>query len=223
MERTERYVAAFHAPALPHAEDRHEIDVAAAALSQLLDQLLLGVILTDAGAHLYYANHEARGILARCDGLAEGPDGLKAATVASTCRLRHALALMAVTVANDSGAPEARCLSLPRPGPSRRAPLLLTLAALPGLPGRTAIFIDVPEHLHRVSHGTLAEIFGLTPREAALAALLADGHELRDCASILAMAEGTARNHLKHVFEKTMTHSQVALVAQLCRMVGPCR
>jgi DNA-binding CsgD family transcriptional regulator len=101
--------------------------------------------------------------------------------------------------------------------------LLLTLSALPGLPGRTAIFIDAPEHLRPVSRGALAEVFGLTPREAALAALLADGHELRDCASILGMSEGTARNHLKHVFEKTMKHSQVALVAQLCRMVGPCR
>jgi DNA-binding CsgD family transcriptional regulator len=223
MERTERHVAAIHAPTSPHAEDRHDIDIAAAVLSQLLDQLVVGVILADADARLYYANGEAHGILARCDGLADSPDGLKAATAASTYRLRHALALMGVTVANDSGAPETHCLCLPRPGPSRRAPLLLTLSALRGLPGRIAIFIDVPEHLQPVSRVALVEVFGLTPREAALAALLADGHELRDCASILAMGEGTARNHLKHVFEKTMKHSQVALVAQLCRIVGPCR
>ncbi len=65
--------------------------------------------------------------------------------------------------------------------------------------------------------------FGLTPREAALAGLLADGHALRDCARLLDMGEGTARNHLKHVFEKTVKHTQATLVAQLCRLAGPCR
>jgi len=49
--------------------------------------------------------------------------------------------------------------------------------------------------------------FGLTPRKAALADMLADGHQLRDCARMLAIGEGTASNHLKHVFEKTAKHN----------------
>jgi DNA-binding CsgD family transcriptional regulator len=224
MQPTARHVAAFHTPALTCAEDRHDAGVSAAILGQLLDQLLIGVILVDTDSRPWYANREARRILASHDGLAEGPDGLRAATAASTCRLRHALALLAgVTPASEGDASAARFLSLPRPGPSRRAPLLLTFSALSGPPGRTVIFIHVPEHLHPVSRGAMAEVFGLTPREAALAALLADGHELRHCAGLLAMGEGTARNHLKHVFEKTMKHSQGALVSQLCRMVGPYR
>jgi DNA-binding CsgD family transcriptional regulator len=217
------YVDAFHAPAPSRTEDRHHADVSAVLLGQLLDQLLIGVILADADSRLRYANREARRILASHDGLAEGPDGLRASTAASTRRLRHALALTGLARASDDGASAARYLSLPRPDPPQRAPLLLTFSALPGSPGRTAIFIDIPEHRHPVSRGAMAEVFGLTPREAALAALLADGHELRDCAGLLAMGEGTARNHLKHLFEKTMKHSQGALVAQLCRTVGPYR
>ncbi|WP_266183916.1 helix-turn-helix transcriptional regulator [Dyella humicola] len=216
-------VDALHAPASTRDEARHDAGASAAVLGELLDQLLIGVILADADSRPWYANREARRLLASHDGLAEGPDGLRASTTAGTRRLRHALALRGLAPASDRDASAARYLSLPRPGLSRRAPLLLTFSALSGSPGRTAIFIDVPEHLQPVSRGAMAEVFGLTPREAALAALLADGHELRDCAGLLAMGEGTARNHLKHVFEKTMKHSQGALVAQLCRMVGPYR
>jgi DNA-binding CsgD family transcriptional regulator len=216
-------VDARHAPAPLRDEAGHDAGVSAAVLGDLLDQLLVGVILADADSHPCYANREARRILASHDGLAQGPDGLRASTTGGTRRLRQALALTGLAPASDGDASAARYLSLPRPGPARRAPLLLTFSALAGSPGRTAIFIDVPEHLQPVSRGAMAEVFGLTPREAALAALLADGHELRDCAGLLAMGEGTARNHLKHVFEKTMKHSQGALVAQLCRMVGPYR
>lgn len=217
------YVDAVHCPVLGRTGDRLDSGVSAALLGQLLDQLQIGVILADADARARYANREGQRILASHDGLAEGPDGLSASTAAGTRRLRHALALIGLAQACNGDAASTRYLSLPRPGPARRAPLLLTFSALPGSPPRTAIFIDVPEHLHPVSRGAMAEVFGLTPREAALAALLADGHELRDCAGLLAMGEGTARNHLKHLFEKTMKHSQGALVAQLWRMAGPYR
>ncbi|WP_049621162.1 LuxR C-terminal-related transcriptional regulator [Frateuria defendens] len=62
----------------------------------------------------------------------------------------------------------------------------------------------------------------LTRREAVLVILLSDGRDLHDCAQRLAISDGTARNHLKHVFEKTALHSQAALVARLRGFVGPC-
>ncbi|MHA6205407.1 helix-turn-helix transcriptional regulator [Dyella soli] len=191
-------------------------------LAQVLDQLPTGVVLVDAASRLCYANREARDILATRDGLADSPAGLAATSAADTRRLRQALALMGMAIpgAGDSSAP--RYLCLPRAAP-RAPPLLLRLLALPGPPARTVVFITAPEHLPPVSREAMMAIFGLTPREAALAGLLADGHELRDCAQLLAIGEGTARNHLKHVFEKTAKHSQVALVAQLCRLAGTTR
>ncbi|WP_146745280.1 helix-turn-helix transcriptional regulator [Dyella jiangningensis] len=193
----------------------------AALLPQLLDQLLIGVILADDQARPCYINRAARELLARHDGLEDSPAGLTAATVAQTRRLRHTVALLA---AQDIDAPASavRYLGLRRRA-AHAAPLLVRLTALPGPPRGVAIFVTAPEHFQPVPREALTVAFGLTPREAALAGLLADGHELRDCARLLAMGEGTARNHLKHVFEKTVKHSQATLVATLCRMAGPCQ
>jgi DNA-binding CsgD family transcriptional regulator len=202
-----------HASGLPGACD-------ASLLSTLLDQLLIGVMLTDATARLCYANRRAQELLAEHDSLVLGPAGLVAATESATRRLRHALALTAAPQP-DSLMP-ARYLALPRRSAQGRA-LLLRLSPLPGTAPLAAIFITPPEHLPPVPREAITEAFGLTPREAALAGLLAEGHELRDCARLLLIGEGTARNHLKHVFEKTVKHSQSALVAELCRIAGPCR
>lgn len=194
----------------------------AVLLQQLLDQLLIGVILTDDQARPCFINRVARELLARQDGLADSPTGLTAATAAHTHRLRHTVALMAAAEAIDAPACGSRYLGLPRRAP-HAAPLLVRLSPLPGPPRGVAVFVTAPEHLQPVPREALTVAFGLTPREAALAGMLADGHELRDCARLLAMGEGTARNHLKHVFEKTVKHSQATLVATLCRMAGPCQ
>lgn len=196
--------------------------VRVALLQQLLDQLLIGVILVDAQAQPSFLNHQARDLLARRDGLVVGPAGLKAASAADTRGLRHAIALAAASIRSDGRPARPHYLALRRRS-RRAAPWLLRLSPLPGPPPEVVVLVTTPEHLRPLPPEALAVAFGLTPREAALAGMLADGHELRDCARLLAMAEGTARNHLKHVFEKTVQHSQATLVAALCRMAVPCR
>jgi DNA-binding CsgD family transcriptional regulator len=61
----------------------------------------------------------------------------------------------------------------------------------------------------------LRDAFSLTDREARVAALLGDGLSLGEIARNLRMGPGTARNHLKAVFEKTGTKRQAELVALL--------
>lgn len=196
--------------------------VRAALLQQLLDELLIGVIVVDAQARLSFVNRQGRDLLARHDGLIDDPAGLKARTAAHTRRLRHAVALMAASARVDDTPALTHYLGLPRRS-RRTAPLLLRLSPLPGPPPEVVVLVTTPEHLRPLPPEALTAAFGLTPREAALAGMLADGHQLRDCARLLAMGEGTARNHLKHVFEKTVKHSQATLVAALCRMAAPCR
>jgi len=199
-----------------------EGDVRAALLQHLLDELLIGVMVVDAQARPSFVNRQGRDLLARRDGLIDAASGLKAGSVAQTRRLRHAVALMAAAAASEQSAGLIHYLGLPRR--SRRAtPLLLRLSPLPGPTAAVVALVTTPEHLHPLPPAALVAAFGLTPREAALAGMLADGHELRDCARLLAIGEGTARNHLKHVFEKTVQHSQATLVAALCRMAVPCR
>lgn len=66
--------------------------------------------------------------------------------------------------------------------------------------------------------GMLRVAFGLTDREAVVAALLAEGLSLPELARHLGLQVGTARNHLKSVFEKTGTTRQGELVALLARL-----
>jgi DNA-binding CsgD family transcriptional regulator len=199
-------------------------------LLQLLDQLDSGVILVGAAAEPCFINSQAMRILAEADGLMLGPSGLLAATPFATGRLRQAIAGVRPldggrSPPGPSAAPPMR-LRLPRP--SRRPPLLLSLYPIWRLDGATAsiprpsvgIFVTEPDVCGRIDRDALADAFRLTPREAAVADLLASGHDLKGAAQALAIGIGTARNHLKRVFEKTDTHSQARLMALLRGFVG---
>jgi DNA-binding CsgD family transcriptional regulator len=104
--------------------------------------------------------------------------------------------------------------------PSGRPPLLATLlpigGALPGLRApQVAVFIAEPDAPPALDRAALADTYRLTCRETEIAALLAGGLALETIAARLGIGIGTARNHLKRVFDKTGTSSQAALVASL--------
>jgi DNA-binding CsgD family transcriptional regulator len=203
------------------------------SLLQLLDQLDSGVILVGAAAEPSFINSQAMRILAEADGLMLGPTGLLAATSAATGQLRQAIAgvrgLYDGRSRPDPAAEPQMRLRLPRL--SHRPPLLLSLYPIWRLDGATAsiprpsvgIFVTEPDACGRIDRDALADAFRLTPHEAAVADLLASGHDLKAAARALLIGIGTARNHLKHVFEKTDTHSQARLMAVLRGFVGPRR
>ncbi|MGH8221806.1 MAG: LuxR C-terminal-related transcriptional regulator, partial [Woeseiaceae bacterium] len=200
------------------------------SLLQLLDQVDSGVILVDAVGEPRFINSRAARILIEADGLTLGPAGLLAAASAATRRLHQVIAGMKPV---DDGLPRPGVVeqrtSLRLPRPSRRPPLLLSLypiwrldgAAPSGRRPSVGIFISEPDVCAPIDRDALADAFRLTPREAAVADLLASGHDLKGAAQALAIGIGTARNHLKHVFEKTDTHSQARLMAVLRGFVGP--
>ncbi len=64
----------------------------------------------------------------------------------------------------------------------------------------------------------LRRIFGLTPKEAELAARIATGERLESVAEALSISREHARQRLKIIFEKTATHRQAELVALLSRL-----
>jgi DNA-binding CsgD family transcriptional regulator len=64
----------------------------------------------------------------------------------------------------------------------------------------------------------LMRIFGLTPAEAKIAAIIGCGHSPEYAADVMGIALETARNQLKAVFAKTQTHRQGELVALLSRL-----
>ena len=62
---------------------------------------------------------------------------------------------------------------------------------------------------------TLRTLYGLSPREAEMALLLANGHDIRKSAAQLKIGEGTARYYVKVIMAKTDTHRQSELVRLL--------
>jgi DNA-binding CsgD family transcriptional regulator len=100
------------------------------------------------------------------------------------------------------------CRILPVPpaaaGPFLGARALLTFSEVQRAPSPAPILI--------------AAAFALTPAEARLAALLAQGMAPAEAARRLGISRETARNQLKAIFNKTGTHRQAELVALLSKL-----
>ena len=98
-------------------------------------------------------------------------------------------------------------------------------ARAPFLHARALLLLKPVTKPARPDWPLLAEIFGLTPAEARLAARLATGEALEQAADELAITKATARNQLQSVFRKTDVNRQAELVALLSslRLSSPLR
>lgn len=66
----------------------------------------------------------------------------------------------------------------------------------------------------------IAQLFGLTPTEAFLATLLANGFTLTDAAEKLDVTENTVRSYAKRIFAKTGVSRQADLVRLVLKSVA---
>jgi len=177
-----------------------------------MESLDVGVILLDPRKHPYHVNAAAERILRDRDGLDWTAAGPVASRESDTRRLRACV---------DAADGEA-CL-LPRP--SGKRPLVLRVVPIDGgrngrhyantVPGCLAVYVRDPDHQLEQQIKPIAAAFGLTPRETAVASLLARGLSLAGMAAELGITIGNARVHLKNIFQKTETHSQSELMRLL--------
>ncbi|HWB49594.1 MAG TPA: hypothetical protein VG651_10830 [Stellaceae bacterium] len=91
-------------------------------------------------------------------------------------------------------------------------------ARAPFLGARALLVLTPAEPRRGPSAAMLARLFGLTPAEARLGSLLAEGMALEAAAAELRIGKETARTQLKAIFDKTDTHRQPELVALLARI-----
>ncbi|MBL8291281.1 MAG: helix-turn-helix transcriptional regulator [Bryobacterales bacterium] len=85
------------------------------------------------------------------------------------------------------------------------------------MPSVIAMITD-PERNLPVLPALLEYFYGLTRREAAVAAKLADGVAVEELAKQLGIRYETARTHLRRIYEKTGTSRQSELVSLVARM-----
>jgi DNA-binding CsgD family transcriptional regulator len=180
-------------------------------LSEALERLDHGAILCDAHGRPTLINRRAGVLLG--DGLGLGSRSLRAANALASDRL-----LAAIREAAHSTAGVARKIRIPRAAP--KPPLLLDIMPVarisPADGGRApcvVIFITEPDAPPDIDSEALADSYRLTPREAEIATLLADGINIAAIAAQLSLAIGTVRLNLKRVFAKTGARSQAAFVA----------
>ena len=175
-----------------------------ASVSELLDHTRAGVIQLDRRGRIVAANDSARELLCRNDGLSDDGGELRAVRHQDDSRLEALLA----------GA-------LPRFG-EQAASGSMTVRRMPPMPGfalhvkpvagrevdyrsrhvAALVLIADPVSRARIDPEGVEAVLGLTPTEAEIAVLLAEGCTLRQIAASTGRGYSTVRTHLKHMFAK---------------------
>ncbi len=178
----------------------------------LLEALRGPALISDASGRLLSANSAARRLLEEADGMAISASRLVAMHQADTPRIRRAIA----SAASEGEHSSLRLQRLPG-----RLPLSLRIVPIGQLgpafgdPRSVAIFITEPDAELPIDQAAIEEAFGLAPREAELACLLAAGLSVTAMATATGLTVGSVRTYLKRIYGKTRARSQSSLVALL--------
>lgn len=187
--------------------------------AEALDAAAAGVVLVDAGRDVVHANRAAAAMLAAGDPIR---------TAAGQLELTHELVAGSLQRAIDT-ASGANADSTGTGVPARRADgQPLTVQVMPlgrrtgfGAPrAAAAVFVSEAVSGPASSSEILGVLFNLTPAEARLFGLLAQGRELPEIARDLGISLATARTHLAHIYQKTGQSSRAGLV-HLARDIAP--
>lgn len=183
--------------------------------SAALDVLSFGVLILDEAGQVSFANSAMSDIAAARDGIRFTSAGLSLCNpeedrtyrrlVENTRRrsFLHTPAKTALTATRVSGRRPYSILVCPFP----RADLY------PSLGNSVLVCVSDPAQTSHITEETLAALYRLTPAEARLAVSLVRFGNLAAAAANCGLTEGSARQYMKRIFEKTGTHGQVELVA----------
>ncbi|HYG90390.1 MAG TPA: helix-turn-helix transcriptional regulator [Azospirillum sp.] len=184
----------------------------------LLDSFTVGTLVVDDTCRPLVINKRAQEIIDTKDGIFLQHGRLAANSAASTTALRQAVAAASEAGPSDRPA-QTIILALKRQEAQRELivsvrPMNRNGFANHAFRGAYMVICD-PHGSGPVQPNWLRSIYGLTPAEARLTVELARGGTLEDAAKTLGITIGTARVHLKHIFNKTETNRQPELVRLL--------
>jgi DNA-binding CsgD family transcriptional regulator len=176
---------------------------------QALDQLCAGVIVTDSSGLMIEMNRAADAIVQLGDGLLIREARLCARRVFETAKVSRLIAGATEEKSRPTGGRMVigRSSGLP---PYTLA--VLPLNAAPIDDRRFAIIIIVDPTRYVPSEKDLADLFGLSPAEARVAAALMTGESLTDIAAASAVQITTVRTQLRSILRKVGVKRQCDLV-----------
>ena len=204
--------------------------VPARVLASALDALSAAILILDADGRVWHANHSARELLRRGDGMRVANGRLVCARSTDHQALRSALALAAASPSSGAG-PGTSSFRVFRPSLNRDlgvfvSPLTRDGTASPvgslqsGEVGFVLLEVTDPAEVVAISPEHVARIFGLTPSESRLAAALAARASLAEYAARAGVKRETARWTLKRVLQKTGCRRQSELVLAVALASG---
>jgi DNA-binding CsgD family transcriptional regulator/PAS domain-containing protein len=223
-----RQVAAFAAllPVLSEAwalSELRAIARAETAMSLVVSETSpWGIIVLNCQGRVIGANARAERILAAGEGL-QYVQGRLHALKGADDRTLQAVIASKLTFSSSGLGEERSLLSIARPG--GKLPLILRFSSLardedlvlPAAPALLVFLSDVSEG-SCLTEAELEQLFGLSRREAILALHLAEGLTLPVAVQRMGISHNTGRAHLRDIFAKTGTHSQLELVRLLNRV-----
>ncbi len=182
-----------------------------------LDVLAVGVITLDAEANAIFMNEEATAILKMNDGLSIAHGRLALTHTADTRELLSALKQACRKDANSTF----RTFRISRP--SGRQAYQCVVSLLDGelklqysQSAVAMIFLTDPERFGGC-RALFVALYSLTPKEAHLAELMAQGESIARASERMGIMTSTARSHLKHLMLKVGAKRQAELISVLLK------
>ena len=207
---------------IPHVQralairDRLEAhEIRASALTSVVEQSHIGVIMLDQRGRILEATGLAERLLKAGCGMRRASDYALWLREPAGSQLRQWVMTGLPPKDNSQG-----CLSVPRGGGLHSISLVVTpmpavRVAWTGADPRWLVFVFDPEQRVKPSAELISRELGISAREGEIAVLLSLGHTLSSVATQLGISLHTVRVHLKHIFEKTGAHSQSDLVRRV--------
>lgn len=191
--------------------------------SNAVERMLIGTIILDEKGIITKISLATQKILDRKDGI-EVVNGTLRLHSASENRELQRMIEKALGAAGAEAALFTTALSVSRPSGRAKLSILVRPIPLgPISPGvhrpSVAVFIRDPESPLETPEDVVRQLFGLTPAEASLALLMANGLSLEEAAEKLDIRKNTARAHLRSIFSKTGVTRQTELVRVLLHSV----
>ena len=191
-------------------------------LTQLLDITGLGIVQLDARGRIVTANDRALDLLRTGDALYDTGGFLFAQGQASDDAFQAVLA-RALPPFGDRG--EGGSMTIKRPAPL--PPLVVHANPLQprevwfrGWPVAALVLLADPAHGAGVDPALAEAVLGLTPMEARVAVMLAEGMSVRQIATALEREESTIRFHVKRIFARHGLNRQTELVRLVLSVAG---
>jgi DNA-binding CsgD family transcriptional regulator len=189
-------------------------------LAEALDKLPQGVIVVSRDCHVLFINSSAKRITDAKDGISiDRQQKLQAVAVQCVSQLRKLIETAIRTrlggQPNHSGVIQLDRSSGLRPLSLLVSPLTQDMSDLDFRQPAALVFIADPESKIETGEQIMRRLYQLTPAEARLTLLLAQGKSVIEASKELKVTANTTRTHLKRIFQKTGAKRQSDLVKLL--------